>query len=132
MRFYDNQHLHMDMIMNRPIHFEILSDNPKEISRFYASVFDWQIANWDGPQSYWLVTTGKEGTPGINGGIMEKNLPQAVINTIEVTSLQDTINRVNDNGGKLLMGPNEIPGIGKHAYCEAPDGTIFGILQPVD
>ena len=33
------------------------------------------------------------------------------------------------NGGKLVSGPNEIPGIGTHAYCEDPEGNLFGIIQ---
>jgi predicted enzyme related to lactoylglutathione lyase len=28
------------------------------------------------------------------------------------------------------MGPNEIPGVGLHAYCADPEGNLFGILQP--
>lgn len=58
--------------MTRVIHFEIASDNPERAAKFYKEVFDWKIEKWEGPVDYWLVTTGKENEPGINGAIMER------------------------------------------------------------
>ena len=116
--------------MNRPVHFEILTENPENVAAFYRDVLGWSFASWDSPQGYWLLTTGEEGTPGINGGLMHRHFPQAVINTIAVASLAETIAKVEAAGGKKVNGPNEIPGIGTHAYCSDPDGNLFGLLQP--
>jgi predicted enzyme related to lactoylglutathione lyase len=116
--------------MNRPVHFEILADDPGKIADFYQKVLDWKVATWQGPQTYWLVTTGPEGTSGINGGIMKRHFAQAVINTVAVQSLDETIKKIETEGGKKVHGPNEIPGIGLHAYCADPEGNLFGILQP--
>ena len=116
--------------MPRPVHFEILADDPEKVAAFYRDLFGWNIANWGGPQSYWLVTTGPEGTPGIDGGIMHRHFPQAVINTVAVDSMEETLAKIEAAGGKKVNGPNEIPGIGMHAYCADPEGNIFGVLQP--
>jgi len=35
-------------------------------------------------------------------------------------------------GGTKIHGPSEIPGVGTHAYCADPEGTMFGLLQPVE
>jgi uncharacterized protein len=117
--------------MNRPVHFEILSDKPEAAAEFYREVFGWKFASWEGPQGYWLVDTGAEGTPGIHGGLMHRHFPQPVINTISVESLEETRAKVEKAGGRTVQGPNEIPGVGTHVYCEDPDGTLFGLLQPV-
>jgi predicted enzyme related to lactoylglutathione lyase len=117
--------------MSRPVHFEILANDPEKIAAFYRDVLGWQVATWGGPQNYWLVTTGPEGTLGINGGIMHRHFPQAVINTVGVASLEAAIAKVEAAGGKKVQGPNEIPGIGLHAYCTDPEGNYFGLLQPV-
>lgn len=117
--------------MYRPIHFEILSENPERVAAFYRDVLGWEIASWPG-QTYWLATTGPEGTPGINGGIMHKHLQQPVINTVAVASLDETLGKIEQAGGKKVMGPNQIPGIGLHAYCSDPEGNLFGILQPAE
>ena len=116
--------------MNRPVHFEILADDPDKIAAFYREVLSWEIER-EGPVAYWLVTTGPEDARGINGAIMHRAFPQAVINTVAVESLQQTLERVNQAGGKVIHGPNEIPGVGMHAYCVDPEGNMFGILEPV-
>ena len=117
--------------MKRPIHFEILADDPDKISDFYKDVFGWEVKTWPGgEQKYWLVTTGGENTPGINGGIMHRHFPQGVINTVEVESLDDMTKKVEATGGKKVFGPNEVPGVGTHAYFTDPEGNYFGVLQP--
>lgn len=116
--------------MARPVHFEILANEPQKIADFYSKVLGWEIASPNGPEAYWLVTTGPEGTPGINGGIMGRHFQQAVINTIQVESLDEMIAKIEAAGGKKVLGPQEITGVGMHAYCSDPEGNMFGILQP--
>lgn len=117
--------------MNRPVHFEIATKNPEQMADFYAELLGWEISTMPGGQGgYWLVQTGADGTPGINGGIMGEELPQAIINTIEVESLESIMEAVRAGGGEVLRGPNEIPEVGLHAYCADPDGNLFGLLQP--
>jgi predicted enzyme related to lactoylglutathione lyase len=116
--------------MSRPVHFEIQADDPEKIAGFYHDLFGWEVATWEGPQTYWMVTTGPEDTPGINGGILHRHFPQAVINTVMIDSLEEMISRVEAAGGKLVHGPNEIQGAGTHAYCADPEGNLFGMMQP--
>ena len=116
--------------MRRPVHFEILTEDPEKTVDFYRR-FGWKIADWEaGDEPYWLVTTGTEDVPGINGAIMHRHLQQAVINTIEVESLEATLEEIEAAGGKKIHGPNTVPGVGLHAYCADPEGTLFGVLQP--
>ncbi len=115
--------------MKRPIHFEILADDPEKVGAFYAAVLDWEVSTWGGGE-YWLVKTGEEGTPGIDGGIMQREFSQAVINTVEVDSLPETLDKVRAAGGKVVLGPNEVPGVGMHAYCEDTEGNMFGLMEP--
>jgi len=59
--------------VSRVIHFEIPASDPERASKFYQKVFGWKIEKWPGPTEYWLVNTGAEGTPGINGGLMKES-----------------------------------------------------------
>ncbi len=116
--------------MTRPVHFEILAEDPDKTVKFYEEVVGWDIAKWgEGDQGYWPVTTGS-GDDGINGGLMHRHFPQAVINTISVQSLDEMIAKVEAAGGAKVHGPSQIPGVGLHAYCTDPEGTFFGLLQP--
>ena len=117
--------------MSRPVHFEILADDPVKIASFYEQVLGWQVTPWEGGgEPYWLFTTGPEGTPGINGAAMHRSFKQAVINTIEVGSLEETMAKLEAAGGKVEFGPQDVPGVGKHVYCSDPEGNLFGVLQP--
>jgi len=118
--------------MPRVIHFEIPADDPERAVKFYQNVFEWNIEKWEGPVNYWLVTTGEEDELGINGAIKERVENEGVHNTIEVSSIDEFIDRVKDSGGKLLMPKTEIPGVGYHAYCQDTEGNIFGLMESLN
>jgi uncharacterized protein len=116
--------------MSRVIHFEITADDPERAVQFYSQVFGWDIHKWDGPQDYWLATTGETSTPGIDGAIMGRapNMPP-VINTIGVDSVDDSVAKIVANGGKVVEPKMPIPGIGYFAYCLDTEGNAFGVMQ---
>jgi len=116
--------------MNRIVHFAIASENPDRAAEFYKSVFNWRIEKWNGPFDYWMVMTGDQGAPGIDGGMfMRDEQFSGSINTIEVDSVDDYIDKVKQAGGTVIRPKNAIPGVGYQAYCKDLDGVIFGIHQ---
>ncbi len=116
--------------MNRVVHFEVASDDPERAAEFYKSVFNWQINKWDGPIEYWMVSTGDQEIPGIDGGMFRKTEDfSGTVNTIAVDDIDPYLEKVTKAGGTILQGKNAIPGVGYQAYCKDPDGTIFGIHQ---
>jgi uncharacterized protein len=58
--------------MNRVIHFEIHAANPQRAISFYKNVFGWEFNNWGGSEDYWLIRTGPDDKPGINGGLIKR------------------------------------------------------------
>jgi uncharacterized protein len=118
--------------MPRPIHFEVVAHDPQRAVKFYQDVFGWQITKWDGPMEYWLVTTGPDGTPGINGGIVktqDASQPALSTNTIDVPDLDAYIGKAEAAGGQLVVPKMPIPGLGWLAYCKDSEGVIFGMMQ---
>ena len=92
--------------MPRVIHFEIAADIPERAVKFYQKAFGWKIEKWAGPVDYWIVATGEDKEVGINGAITEKSdCVTATTNTIGVISLEDTVKKIMEAGGKQLM-PN--------------------------
>jgi predicted enzyme related to lactoylglutathione lyase len=119
------------LFMNRVIHFEFAAENPERAANFYKSVFGWEATNWGGPQEYWLVKTGPDDKPGINGGILRQQdaMPKTV-NTVEVASIEEFIEKIKRNGGKVAVPKMAIPGVGYQAYCLDTEGNLFGIHKP--
>ena len=116
--------------MARVIHFELAADDPERAVKFYEGVFGWQIKKWDGPQDYWLATTGAKDTPGIDGAIMRRDpgMP-AVVNTIDVAALDEMIAAVKANGGTVVAPKMTVPHVGYMAYCQDTEGNTFGMMQ---
>lgn len=116
--------------MSRIVHFEIPADNPERAVHFYREVFGWQFQKWAGPQDYWLITTGPNDQPGINGGLLRRMQPDAsTVNTIGVASVDAYVAEVEKKGGKSVVPRMAIPGVGHVAYCQDPEGNIFGLFE---
>jgi len=118
--------------MNRVTHFEIYTDNPQTVQPFYENVFGWKFNKFEGgPIEYWLVTTGDE-EPGINGGMTRPREGQSpgTLNTVAVKSLDQTMRKLEQHGGKICVPKMAIPKVGWLAYATDPEGNAFGIIEP--
>ncbi len=116
--------------MNRFVHFELATSDPEKTAAFYRDVFGWKIQRWEGPVEYWLVTTGDEGVPGINGGLMVNSGEfKGTINTIEVEDIDAAIAKVLDCGGEIALEKDVIPGVGYQAYFKDNSGILVGLHQ---
>ncbi len=114
--------------MPRVIHFEINATDAQRAVEFYTKVFGWTITKWEGPFDYWLISTGEDGDPGIDGAIMAGG-GAPTVNTIDVPSVDEFIEKVKAAGGRLVSPKNAIPGVGYHAYCEDAEGIPFGMME---
>ena len=121
--------------MPRVVHFEIHAADPDRAVNFYTTLFGWSFQKWEGPMDYWLVTTGPNEQPGINGGLVRRQGEidgQAVIAyvcTVDVEDLDASVQTAVDNGGQIALPKMPIPGMGWLAYCKDTEGNIFGMMQ---
>lgn len=77
-----------------------------------------------------MVTTGADGAPGINGGLMKNTQVKTTTNTIGVESVDAAVDKVTKAGGKLVMPKTPIPTVGYFAYLTDTEGNLFGVMQP--
>jgi predicted enzyme related to lactoylglutathione lyase len=122
--------------MPRVIHFEIHADDPARAIRFYEKLLGWTFSSWGGGEpEYWLITTGPDGVPGINGGLVRRRAPvdgQAVIAyvcTVDVPDLDAALASAAGLGGTQVVPRLPIPGVGWLAYVKDTEGNIFGMMQ---
>ena len=79
---------------------------------------------------YWMVKTGDDNQPGINGGLGKRMPGQAgMVNTIEVPSVDEYTKKIQANGGQIVMPKMAILGVGYFAQCKDTEGNIFGIIH---
>lgn len=128
--------------MNKVTHFEIVVIDIQRAIEFYKNVFAWTFEKWEGPgmdMEYWMVMTVPPGTPGaINGGLRKemgtdvKEKTKSVngyICTVEVPSIDETLQKVETHGGSILMSKMDVETIGQFASCVDSEGNIFGVIQ---
>ena len=116
--------------MPRVTHFDIPSDDLERAKKFYQCVFGWKFDKWDGPMEYWMIKTGEDNQPGINGGLARRIPGQiGITNTITVTSLDEYVGKIQSNGGQVLIPRVAIPGVGYFVTCMDTEGNIFGLIQ---
>ena len=114
---------------SRPIHFELPVDDFKRAGDFYRNVFGWEITSWPGEAEYYLIKTGEQGEPGIDGGLTARSALAHTTNTIGVANLDEAIASVEANGGRVFASRMEIPNVGWLAYVQDTEGNVFGMMQ---
>ncbi len=116
--------------MRRIVHWEVLSDDPQKTLDFYEKAFGWKSEQW-GEIPYWLVMTGPEGTPGIDGGVAGPmdEFDQRVVNTIDTDDIDASIAAVEAAGGTVVVPKSAMPMVGWLVYCADPTGIVFGLMQ---
>lgn len=122
--------------MARAVHFEIHASNPQALIAFYSTLFGWTFNKWEGGD-YWMIHTGPDDQPGINGGLMPRRGPvpesmaavNAFVITVDVDDIDASVERGKAAGGSMALPKMPVPGIGWLAYLKDPDGNIFGMMQ---
>lgn len=110
---------------------ELMTADVDQAAKFYQQLFGWnyttmQVDNVD----YTLIKV-----QGCDiGGMMMlpsdmKHTPSHWNTYFTVTNVDETIKAIQNNGGDVIMGPQDIPETGRFAMCRAPDHTIFCPFQ---
>jgi hypothetical protein len=87
------------------------------------------------PEEYWLIKTGSPDEPGIDGGLFKRRGPLdgsaviAYVCTIQVASIDASVEKAAALGGPNVVPKRGIPGVGWIAYSKDTEGNIFGMMQ---
>ncbi len=126
------------------VHFEIQASDRPALAQFYAEVFGWTHVAAPG-MPYTLLgptgedpSTGEEPSSGIGGGMLDRNGPapqdgagvNGFVCVIQVDDLDETHRRVDQHGGRIVVEPMDVQGVGRVFYFTDPDGNLAGVLQP--
>jgi uncharacterized protein len=109
--------------------FEIFGEDPEKLAAFYKEVFEWQIEKMEG-LGYWRIHTTEAGN-ALHGGLTYKylqNLSGWLI-YITVDSLDDTIEKIIQNGGAVVRPKTAVPKAGWVTIVTDPANNTFGVWQ---
>ena len=119
---------------NAVVPFAIPADDVARATAVYEKTFGWKIKKFQmppGSQEYYSVVTRKKGAPGIDGGLMKRNMPgQPFTNYINVPSIDDMNQVVQANGGTIVLPKQEIgPSMGWISVFKDTENNMIGLHQ---
>lgn len=112
-------------------HFAINADDVGRARTFYESVFGWRFDAWGPPGFYQIKNAGQ----GLLGALQERRelVPGVRVAAYEtsmgVVDLRATMAAVEAGGGRIVMQPYRIEGVGELIYFEDTEGNLVGAMQ---
>jgi uncharacterized protein len=80
---------------------------------------------------YFNETKDLKGIPGIGGGMSKREHPRqgGINNFVGVASIDESMNKVVELGGKIIQQKQAVPEWGYVALCTDTENNIFGLFQ---
>ena len=86
----------------------------------------------DDEMDYWMIVTGPDSTPGINGGMYERSKDNKLYTydcTISVPDIDKAVEAIKSSGGIIRKEKTKIPEVGWFVGAIDTEGNMFGLLQ---
>ncbi|MBC6457304.1 VOC family protein [Actinomadura sp. HBU206391] len=113
-----------------PSWFDICSPDVARARRFYEEMFGWAM-NVVAEEGYTLVG-GEDGRPmgGIGQAGPSSPYTPGIVVYFQVDDLDTALARAEELGGERTLDPQALPGMGRMAVFNDPDGNAVGLLGP--
>jgi hypothetical protein len=113
-----------------PSWVDLGSPDLAKAKQFYGTLFGWNTP--EGPPEaggYSVADIGGKTVAGL-GPKMDPNMPTVWMYYVNVDSVDDTVAKVNANGGTVLAPPMDVMEAGRMAIFADPVGAVIGLWQP--
>lgn len=111
---------------------ELMTTDVEKAKSFYSEIFGWETAEHEGgSMPYTLVKVGGDEVGGDEVGGMMGMTPQAEgmhpawSLYVTVDDVDATASKVTELGGKVVMGPQDVPDVGRWCLIQDPQGAFI-------
>lgn len=112
------------------VHFEIGCRDAAKNKEFYAKLLGWEFQNYGGAAQMIMNTAGDRSIGGHLNQLGHEPHNYCVIYA-EVPDLKQSIEQATKLGGKQVVPPTDVPGMGSFAWITDPEGNMLGLWKPV-
>lgn len=119
---------------NKVTHFAIHIDDMERAKTFYGHVFDWGFSSY-GPPDFMQIKADKTEKGELIGALQARNyspVKEKLIGlecTVTVENVDEIIQRVQHNGGRVLMPKTAIPFVGWITKFLDTEGNLVCAMQ---
>ncbi len=110
------------------VHIELQTQDLNKSKKFYASMFDWKLAETP-DMDYTSINVGE----GMGGGMMKNPVHGAPDNWVPYILVDDaaaSTKKARALGATIAKDVTEIPDFGLFSVIVDPAGAAFGLWQP--
>jgi uncharacterized protein len=121
-------------MINKMTHFAIHIDNIERAKKFYDGVFEWGFSAY-GQDDFLQIKADKSGNGELIGAMQSRKyspVTDKIIGlecTVGVENIDETIERVKNNGGQVLIPKTTIPYVGYIAKFSDTEGNLICGMQ---
>lgn len=115
---------------------ELNTRDPDAAKDFYAAVFGWRGEKFEmegeGPDYVvWRLDGEENGVGGMLDmrGQVPDEIPAHWMVYFNVDDTDATVEQVSERGGDVVVGPEEIPNVGRFAVLRDPQGAHFAVIK---
>ena len=109
---------------------ELMTSDPASAREFYGSLFGWKFDEMPMPEgAYHVIKVGEASVGGIMGTPPgSSGMPPMWGCYVTVADADATARRCTELGGKVIVGPQDIPGVGRFAVILDRQGAALNII----
>ena len=113
---------------------DLMTTDAPRAQAFYTALFGWttQVMPMGEFGDYTMVTAGEHGVGGIVPLDAAHGVPSHWIAYASTADVDATCARIEALGGKTCVPPADIPGVGRFAVSEDPQGAVFSPFRGND
>ena len=112
---------------------ELMTTDPDAALDFYRQLFGWTVETSEmGAGPYHVIKAGGTSIGGVMGiPPHAQGMPPTWGLYVTVDDVEKTITQCAALGGRLLMPPMDIPGVGRMAVIQDPQGATLNVISYV-
>ena len=104
---------------------EHVSADPQRAQQFYADLLGWEYAEFG--EGYTVINADGQGHGGFPPAM--EGPPPHWVGSVQVDDTDSVVEKVGAGGGTVVMGPMDIPDVGRYAVIADPQGAVFSVIQ---
>ena len=111
-------------------HFAINADDVPRAKRFYEAAFGWTFTPWGPPGFYQTRDSGGGHLGALQGrrDVGGQRMPGMEL-TFGVDDISAAVAAIEANGGRILMQPFRLEGVGELIFFQDSEGNVAGAMQ---
>ncbi|HMB69858.1 MAG TPA: VOC family protein [bacterium] len=110
---------------------ELMTKDAAAAKKFYSDVFGYEMEDQQmGPTAYTMLRMGERREGGLMQIAPEMGpVPSHWMVYIAVSDIEGTIEKTKQLGGKAITDAMDVPGVGRFAVLQDPQGAVFSAIR---